>query len=72
MSKIAALAEISHQAMTDRMEKSICYLWVSNEYAELKETMKESEITDEDLQDKKAIETIERFLGETKKEFNAT
>jgi hypothetical protein len=70
MSKISALAELSHQVLTGRIEKSICYLWVNTEYREIKKTMQESGIVDHNFQDKQAVETIEKFLTEAEQEFD--
>ena len=70
LSKIAALAELAHQSETERLEKSICYLWVNSEYGEIKKTMTDSGVTDHNLLDKNSVETIERFLKKSESEFD--
>lgn len=70
MSKVSALAELAHQAETDRLERSICYLWVNNEYERIKKTMLGFGMEYHNLQNKKAVEIIEKFLNDTKTEFD--
>jgi len=68
MSKLAALAELAHQALTHRIEKSICYLWINTEYTEITEMMRLSGINS--FNDTASVETIEKFLSQTEQTFD--
>ncbi|MCK9351527.1 MAG: HD domain-containing protein [Candidatus Paceibacterota bacterium] len=70
MSKIAALAELAHQAMTRRIEKSITYLWVNTEYSHIKDMMNTIGVSDYGQHNKAAVDTIQQFLDEANAEFD--
>ncbi len=70
MTRLAALAELTHQADTGRINKRLLYLWIDNEYKELKEKMDNGSldpITWE--QEQKSLEQVKEFLEKTKKIF---
>jgi len=66
MSKVAALAELAHQALTNRLEKCITYIYIHTEYEEIKQLI---ESAGSHIHDEKSVEIIERFLSQTKAEF---
>ncbi|MCX6738960.1 MAG: hypothetical protein NT098_02805 [Candidatus Parcubacteria bacterium] len=70
MTRLSALAELAHQADTGRMDKRLLYLWIDNEYQELKEKMESGALDPITLeQEQKSIEQVKEFLKETKKIF---
>ncbi|MCX6735534.1 MAG: hypothetical protein NTZ13_00425 [Candidatus Parcubacteria bacterium] len=70
MTRLSALAELTHQADTGRMNKRLLYLWIENEYKELKEKMENGSLDPITLeQEQKNIEQVKEFLKNTKKIF---
>jgi hypothetical protein len=72
MTRISALAELTHQADAGRLEKRLLYLWIDNNFKELKEKIANGtiEIRYEEVEEK-SIARIEEFLKETGKIFLA-
>lgn len=67
MTRLSALAELTHQADANRLEKRLLYLLVDNEYEELKEKMKNGTLDAKTQEEeKKSIERVEEFLAKTK------
>lgn len=72
MTKLAAFAELTHQAGANRLEKRFLYLLIDNEYGELKEKLKNGSFDEKTMEEEnKSLKRVEEFLNETKNIFTA-
>ncbi len=70
MTRLSALAELTHQADAGRLEKRLLYLWIDNEYEELKAKMKNNFLDTKMMkEEKKSLHQVKEFLKKTKKIF---